>query len=469
MGQQMTGLFGVVSADNCISSLYYGTDYHSHLGTEYGGLAFLNSKGDPIKKIHEISNSQFKSKFYEGSDQIRSKFGIGAISDRDPQPLVFTTKFGTMALCCAGLISNSEELSKSLIDGGETFAETLDGRINTAELVATLICQRPTLEEGIRDMNRRIEGSINFLMLKEDGVYAYRDTKGILPLAIGKNDNEYAVASEDFSFPNLGMSRIKQLGPGELVKITPEGIDVLIKPETTSRTCAFLWIYTGFPASTYEGISVEKVRERCGAFLAKRDNVEADLAAGVPDSGTSHAIGYAMESGLPFRRVLVKYTPGYGRSYLPLDQGTRDRIALMKLIPNESIIEGKRIILCEDSIVRGTQLKNYTIQKLRKAGAKEVHVRVACPPLMFPCRYALSTRSIEELAARRAIKALEGSDNVDIRPYLDPDTSEYKEMVRWIEDDIGLDSLMYLRIDDMKEAISLPGNRLCTHCWDGSE
>jgi amidophosphoribosyltransferase len=463
----MSGLFGVVSKENCISNLYYGTDYHSHLGTEYGGIAFLDKHNKPVKKIHDIANSQFKSKFYEGSDQIQSTIGIGVISDKDPQPLTFQSKFGPFAICCAGLISNKPELSEKLIEKGISFSELSNGEINTTELVANLINQGTTIINGIDQMYEQIKGSISLLLLTKNGIYCARDKNGVTPLVIGENNGEFAVASETCAFPNLGYTITKYLTPGEIVFLTENGMEVSFKGVSENKICAFLWIYTGFPASSYEGINVEKVRENCGRFLAKRDNVDIDLVSGVPDSGIAHAIGYSIESGKPYRRVLLKYTPGYGRSYLPLSQDVRDRIALLKLIANKAITNENRIILCEDSIVRGTQLKNYTITKLLDAGAKEVHVRPACPPLMFPCIYNLSTRSIHELAARKAIRALEGEDIDDVSEYVNQHSEKYQKMIKWIEQDLGVTSLQYMLLDDMVKAIGLPKEKLCLYCWNG--
>ena len=466
----MSGLFGVISKKNCISNLYYGTDYHSHLGTEYGGIAFINGKnGKPVKKIHDITNSQFKSKFYEGSDKINSHMGIGVISDKDPQPLSFDSKFGPFAICCAGLVTNKDILAKKLIKKGIPFSEIDRGDINTTELVANLINEGDNIIDGIEKMYDKINGSISLLLLNKDGIFAARDRNGVTPLIIGENKGDIAVASETCSFPNMGFSIKKFVEPGEILFISKKGIERKKKGKSKNKICAFLWIYTGFPASSYEDINVETVRENCGRFLAKRDNIEIDLVSGVPDSGTGHAIGYAMESKVPFRRVLVKYTSGYGRSYTPLTQDLRDRIALMKLIANEDIAKDNRIVLCEDSIVRGTQLKNFTITKLKNAGAKEIHIRPACPPLMFPCIYNLSTRSINELSARKAIRDLEGKDIEDISEYLDSKSEKYKKMIDWIKKDINATSLKYQFLDDMVKAIGIPKDRLCLYCWNGKE
>ncbi|MBW2989390.1 amidophosphoribosyltransferase [Candidatus Woesearchaeota archaeon] len=463
----MSGIFGVVSGDNCIFTLYYGIDYHSHLGTEYGGIAFIDEDGKPVKKIHTISNSQFKSKFYSGSSEIKSGKGIGVISDKDPQPLSFESRFGPFAVCCAGLLTNKGQLVNELIKKGVPFSEVVHGEINTTELIASLINQGDSIVDGIEKMQARIRGSISLLLLTKEGIYAARDKNGVTPLVIGEKEGEVAVASETCSFPNLGFKIKKFIGPGEIVFISDRGVEIKKAGRKCNKICTFLWIYTGFPASSYEGVNVEKVRENCGRFLAKRDDAEPDVVSGVPESGTAHAIGYAMESGRPFRRVLLKYTEGYGRSYTPLTQEVRDRVALMKLIANESIIKDNKIVLCEDSIVRGTQLKNFTVTKLKNAGAKEIHIRSACPPLMFPCIYNLSTRSVNELVARKAIRSLEGRDIEDVSEYLDQNSEKYRKMVSWISEDVGATSLKFQFLEDMFEAIGIPKEKLCTYCWTG--
>jgi amidophosphoribosyltransferase len=461
----MSGIFGIVSKKNCSDILLYGTDYHSHMGTEYGGMAVLGKQFH--HSIHDISKSQFKSKFFDDYKGMKGHMGIGVISDRDPQPLIIGSKFGNFAIATAGLIENVNELAAELLQEGETFGEMSSGGINSVELVAKLINRGRTLPEGIERVYDRIRGSVSILLLKKEGIYAARDRLGRTPLVIGERDGEYAIATENCSFLNLGFRIKKYLTPGEVVLVGESGLEQKSTGKTANQICAFLWIYAGYPASSYEGISVELVRERCGSFLAKNDDVKADLVAGVPDSGVGHAIGYAMESGLPYRRPLVKYTPGYGRSYTPPSQEIRDLVATMKLIAIKEVICGNRIILCEDSIVRGTQLKNYTIKKLMDCGAKEVHVRPACPPLMFPCRFALSTRSIQELAARKAIRALEGKDIEDVREYIDHRSKKYQEMVEWIQKELGVTTLRYQKIDDMVRAIGLPKEKLCLYCWIG--
>ena len=463
----MSGIFGIVSKKNCADILLYGIDYHSHMGTEYGGMAVLGKQF--YHSIHDISKSQFKSKFFDDYKGMKGPLGIGAISDRDPQPLIIGSKFGNFAIVTAGLIENVNELGSELLREGETFGEMSSGGINSVELLAKLITRGRTLLEGIEEVYERIRGSASILILEKEGIYASRDRLGRTPLVIGEREGEYAIATESCSFLNLGFRIKKYLTPGEIVFIGRTGLEEKTTGKKANQICAFLWIYTGYPASSYEGISVELVRERCGRSLAKSDDVKVDLVAGVPDSGVGHAIGYAMESGFPYRRPLVKYTPGYGRSYTPPSQEIRDLVATMKLIPIKEVIHGNRIILCEDSIVRGTQLKNYTIKKLWECGAKEVHIRPACPPLMFPCRFALSTRSIAELAARKAIRALEGKDAEDVREYIDHRSKKYQKMVDWIQKELGATTLRYQKIDDMVKAIGLPREKLCLYCWIGDQ
>jgi amidophosphoribosyltransferase len=461
----MSGLFGVVSKEDCAQLLFYGTDYHSHMGTEYGGITVLGNRFH--RSIHDITQSQFKSKFVDEYKQMQGRMGIGVISDRDPQPLIVGSRFGTFAIVTAGLIENLEALGSELLQEGHSFGEMTGTGFNSVELVAKLINGGTDLVNGVEKMFDKIKGSASLLLLTQEGIVAARDRLGRTPLVIGERGGDFAVATETSSFLNLGFKIIKYLQPGEVVLIDGNGLKQKFPGQPVSQICSFLWIYTGYPASTYEGINVEVVRENCGRYLAKRDNVEADLVAGVPDSGVGHAIGYAMESGLPYRRPLTKYTPGYGRSYTPPSQEIRDLVATMKLIPIKQIICGNRIILCEDSIVRGTQLKNFTIKKLLENGAKEIHIRPACPPLMFPCKFALSTRSTTELAARRAIRGIEGKDIEDVSEYLDPEADKYEKMVEWIRRDLGATTLRYQRIEDMIEAIGLPREKLCLHCWMG--
>ncbi|HBG60595.1 MAG: amidophosphoribosyltransferase [Omnitrophica WOR_2 bacterium GWF2_38_59] len=462
----MSGLFGAVSQKDCVKTLFYGIDYHSHLGTEYGGMVVL---GDDFERhIHDISKSQFKSKFYDDYKGLKGNKGIGVISDCDPQPIYLHSKFGPYCIVTTGFIENKKELEEYLFRKGISFSEVSSTGVNMTELIAKLVSLGENIVEGIEKMFEMIEGSCSLLILTKDGIYAARDRLGYTPLVIGKKDDEWVVASESNSFCNFGYKLKKFLMPGEIILINEDGISVKNKGTEDSQICAFLWIYTGFPAAYYEGINVETVRENCGRALAMKDkDIKADVVSGVPDSGTAHAIGYAMESGVPYRRPLIKYTPGYGRSYTPPSQETRDLVATMKLIAIDDIIKGNRLIVCDDSIVRGTQLKNYLVKKLENAGAKEIHVRPACPPLMFPCKFCLSTRSINELAARKAIKAIEGKDIDDVSGYIDANSEKYKKMVDWIEKDLGVTTLRFQDIEDMVKAIGLPREKLCLYCWTG--
>ena len=463
----MSGLFGIVSSKDCRQSLFYGTDYHSHLGTKKAGLAVLNHQ--ITRCIHDISTSQFKSKFIEEIPKLKGKKGIGVISDFDPQPIIISCSFGKFAIVTAGLLRNKNELAREIMKRGGSFSEMSSGKINATEVVGKLIAKESDIVSGIEFVFRRIIGSISLLVLSKEGIYAARDISGKTTLVIGKNDETLAISSETCAFPNLGFKPVLELQPGEIVLLNIDGFKIEKKYLKDGKVCSFLWIYTGYPASSYEGISVEKVRENCGCNLAKYDKIKADLVTGVPDSGTAHALGYSMYSGIPYRRPLVKYTDGYGRSYTPPAQEIRNQVAKLKLIPIRSVIEGKRIVVCDDSIVRGTQLKNQAIEKLWRNGAKEIHIRIACPPLLFPCPYLLATRTKTELAARRVIKnILDGEDN-DIKAFIDDRTSLHKLMVKTIKEELGVTSLKYHKINDMVQAIGLPKERLCLFCWNGEE
>ena len=462
----MSGIFGVVSKYNCAQTLFYGTDYHSHLGTEYGGIAVLGE--DFTRQIHNLGQSQFKSKFYDDYKYINGNKGIGVISDYDEQPIYLNSRFGPFCVVISGFVENAELLAQMLLSKGISFSEVSKRAVNTPELIAKLINQGNNLIDGIEKMFDVIDGSCSLLLLNRDGIYAARDRLGYTPLIAGKREDAWAVTAETSAFPNNGFEVVKHIEPGEIVLINEDGI-VQRRPGTdTNQICAFLWIYTGFPASNYEGINVETVRERCGRYLAKRDkDIKVDVVSGVPDSGFAHGLGYASKKGKPFRRPLVKYTPGYGRSYTPPSQQRRDLIAKMKLIPIKEVIEGNSIVVCEDSIVRGTQLKNFTIKKLWDCGAKQIHIRPACPTLMFPCRFNLSTRSIHELAARRAIRSLQGHDLNDVSEYIDANSDKYRRMVQWIAEDLDVTTLRYQTVDDMVKAIGRPKEKLCRHCWTG--
>ncbi|OQB13393.1 MAG: Amidophosphoribosyltransferase precursor [Candidatus Omnitrophica bacterium ADurb.Bin205] len=461
----MSGIFGVISKKNCAQDLFYGTDYHSHLGTQFAGLAVFGNSLQ--RKIHDIRGSQFKAKFYEDYKTMEGVMGIGVISARDEQPIVINSKLGPFAIVTNGFIDNADSLAKKLFRDGKSFSEVTNGKINFTELVAKIVIGGKDIVSGIQKAFGKIEGSCSLLLLNKEGIYAARDNLGITPLVIGRRGSDWAVTTESSAFLNLDYKIIKYLEPGEIVLLTKCGLKIKRKGLKVNRVCSFLWVYTGFPASYYSDVNVESARERCGRCLARRDNVEADMVAGIPDSGTAHAIGYSMESGVPLRRPLVKYTPGFDRSYTPPSQEKRDLIAKMKLIPIPEIIKGNRIIFCDDSIVRGTQLKNYTVKKLREHGACQIHLRIACPPIMFPCKFNYSTRSTQELAARKAIKALEGSDSKNLDKYINEDSKEYKKMVSWIARDLGATTLIYQKLSDMVKAIGLPKDKLCLYCWTG--
>ncbi len=465
----MGGLFGVVARENCIEDLFFGTDYHSHLGTRRGGVAVEGSDG--LKKtIHNIENAQFRSKFEDELPKLHGNRGIGVISDYESQPLIIGSHLGTYAIATVGKINNLEELARRASEKGVHFSEMSRIGINPTELVATLIDEGSTFAEGIQSTQEKIEGSCTMLLLTDKGLYAARDRFGRTPLVIGEKPGRYAATLETCAFPNLGYMITKYLGPGEIVRITEDGFEQEKAPGTRMQICAFLWVYYGYPATSYEGINVEEVRNRCGAALARKDDVEIDIVAGIPDSGTGHAIGYANEAGIPFRRPFVKYTPTWARSFMPQDQGMRDLVAKMKLIPVQEMVEGQRLLFAEDSIVRGTQLKD-TIQRLYECGAREVHMRPACPPLVFSCKFLNFSRSRSELdlAARKAIQEIEGTAEKVLDEYTDPDSKMYATMVERIRERLSLTSLKYQRLQDLVEAIGLPKERLCTYCWDGTE
>ncbi|MDD3520378.1 MAG: amidophosphoribosyltransferase [Actinomycetota bacterium] len=463
----MSGLFGIVSSKDCRQSLFYGTDYHSHLGTKKAGLAVLNRQF--TRCIHDISTSQFKSKFIEELPKLKGKKGIGVISDFDSQPIIISCSFGKFAIATSGLLRNKNELARKIMSGGGSFSEMSSGMINATEVIGKLIAKKNNITDGIKYTFSQIIGSMSILILTKEGIYAARDITGKTTLVVGQNEDTFAITSETCAFPNMNLKPVLELQPGEIALVSREGIRRDQSNLKNGKICAFLWIYTGYPASSYEGISVEKVRENCGVNLAKNDRIQADLVTGVPDSGTAHALGYSMASGIPYRRPLVKYTDGYGRSYTPASQGIRNKVAKLKLIPIKSVIEGKKIVVCDDSIVRGTQLKNQAIEKLWKNGAEEIHIRIACPPLMYPCPYLLSTRTKKELAARRMIKKIMGEKNFDIKDFLNEKSSLYKKMVETIKDELGVTSLKYQTIDEMVKAIGLPEEKLCLYCWNGKD
>jgi len=464
----MGGFFGVVSTQDCIQDLFYGTDYHSHLGTRRAGLAVQGSLGIS-RSIHNIENSQFRSKFTEDIDKLSGRIGIGVISDFEAQPLLIGSHLGTYAIATVGRISNLDELVRqTLSDRRAHFSEMSGNRTNPTELVATIINQEDSLEAGIEKVQEVIQGSCSLLVLTDKAIYAGRDRSGRTPVSLGKKETGFAVTFESCAFANLGYHFLRDLGPGEIVRITAEGIEVLRAPLKKMKICSFLYIYYGYPSSSYEGVNVEWGRYRCGAALARSDKVSIDLVGGIPDSGVAHALGYSNQSGIPYQRGFVKYTPTWPRSFMPPNQQMRDLIAAMKLMPIQEIIKGKRTLWCEDSIVRGTQLKD-TIQRLYDCGAKEVHMRVACPPLLYICPYLnfSQSRSELDLAARQAILAVHGAPVDSLEAYQQPGTEAYNAMVTQIQQRLHLTSLKYQTMEDMVKAISLPEEKLCTFCWNG--
>jgi amidophosphoribosyltransferase len=466
----MSGIVGISSKKDCKDDLFYATDYHTHLGTSYGGLSISNGKKID-KKIHNIGRAQFKSRFSEDIDYInmRGNTGIGVISDRDTQPLIMRLKFGEYAICGAGYIDNQDRLAKALLAEGVVFSEMPNGKVNQIELVAKLINRGSTIVEGIEYMHTQIDGSMSLLLLGREGIYAARDKYGRTPLVLAQKNGAYIVASETCAYKNLGFKTMRFLGPGEIIHLRENKVTQMKKPGTITQLCTFLFVYTGFPASEYEGKNVEAFREDSGRIIARKDTVNVDFVAGVADSGTAYAHGYSHESGIPIKIPLLKYTPGWARSYVPPSQKVRNLVALMKQITADVLLKEQRMVITEDSIVRGTQLKNYLLVKLWNAGAKEVHVRPACPALMFPCKFLFSTRKLDELFARRILKQMHGKHIQNVEPYLDPESTHYKKMIRAMEKDLNVTSLQYQRLEDMCAATELKAENLCTYCWTGRE
>lgn len=466
----MGGLFGVIAKEDCVNDLFYGTDYHSHLGTKRGGLAVTHSDTF-IRFIHNIENAQFRSKFEDDILKMHGNKGIGVISDYEDQPILIRSHLGNYSIVTVGVVQNADAIvQKAFGKGAVHFSEMSGGEINPTELIAAIINQESTFEDGIRSAQEKIEGSCSLLLLTDKGIYAARDKVGRTPIIIGKKPGSYAATLETCAFPNLGYEITKFLGPGETVLITEDGVEQKIPPGPTLQICSFLWVYYGYPASSYEGINTEKVRYTCGAYLAKNDDLDVDLVAGIPDSGTGHGLGYAAEARIPFKRPFVKYTPTWPRSFMPQDQDVRDVVARMKLIPIREIIDGQRLLFCEDSIVRGTQLQD-TVQRLFEFGATEIHMRPACPPLTYGCKFLNFSRSKSELdlAARKAIKALEGDSGKDLELYSQSGTEQHENMVKNIGERLKLTTLKYQKLENLVKAIGLPKNKLCTYCWDGAE
>ena len=471
----MGGFCGVATKNDCVFDLFFGTDYHSHLGTRRAGMIVYGEKGFD-RAIHNIENSPFRTKFEKDVNSMRGNLGIGVISDYEPQPLLIRSHHGPYALTTVGKINNITELADEIVkNSGAHFMEMSGGMINATELVAALINQQENLIDGIRYAQDRIDGSLSLMLMTPKGVYVARDKWGRTPIFIGKKEDGYIATSESFAFLNLGYKDYRTVGPGEIDVLTPDGVTVLVKPGNKMKICTFLWVYYGYPTSEYEGVSVETMRYQCGEHMARRDGLtpdDADMVAGVPDSGTPHAVGYANESGIPFKRPFIKYTPTWPRSFMPTIQSKRDMIARMKLIPITELIENQRLVLIDDSIVRGTQLHNKT-EFLKESGAAQVHVRSACPPIMFGCKYLNFSRSTSELEliARRMVQKVEG-ENVDrsiLEQYADPSTDRYAHMLDMIREQLNFDSLAYNRLDDMIDSVGIDPDKLCTYCWNGVE
>lgn len=469
----MGGFFGVTSKSDCTLDLFYGTDYHSHLGTRRGGMA-VHGKDGFNRAIHNIQNSPFRTKFERDVEDMEGNLGIGCISDFEPQPLLIQSHMGTFAITMVGKINNADQLLKAVYENGHShFQEMTNGQVNVTELIAALISRKDSYVEGIRYAQSLIDGSMTLMLLTSEGIYAARDLYGRTPVMIGQKEGAFCVSFESFAYINLGYHDYRELGPGEIVFVTPESVETLSPPCEKMKICSFLWVYYGYPTSSYEGVNVEQMRYNCGSLLAKRDagTVDADMVAGVPDSGIAHAIGYANESGIPYARPFIKYTPTWPRSFMPTNQSQRNLIARMKLIPVQSLIENRKLLLIDDSIVRGTQLRETT-EFLYNSGAKQVHVRPACPPLLFGCKYLNFSRSKSdlELITRRIIKEWEGDNDVNVlHEYADPNSDRYQKLLDEICRQQNFTSLRYHRLDDLIQSIGIDACKVCTYCFDGKE
>ena len=467
----MGGFFGTVSKASCVTDLFYGTDYNSHLGTKRGGLATYDAEeGMFARSIHNLESTYFRTKFEDELDKFKGNVGIGIISDTDPQPIIINSHLGRFAIVTVAKIVNLEEIEAELLSQNMHFAELSSGNTNQTELISLLIIQGKTFVEGIENVYRRVKGSCSMLLLSEDGsIIAARDKWGRTPIVIGRKEGAYAATSESSSFPNLDYEIDRYLGPGEIVRMTADGVEQLRKPEEKMQICSFLWVYYGFPTSCYEGRNVEEVRFTSGLKMGQNDDSEVDCACGIPDSGVGMALGYAEGKGVPYHRAISKYTPTWPRSFTPSKQEMRSLVAKMKLIPNRAMLEGKRLLFCDDSIVRGTQLRD-NVKVLYEYGAKEVHIRIACPPLIYACPFVgfTASKSPLELITRRIIEELEGDENKNLDKYATTDSPEYKKMVGIIAERFGLSSLKFNTLETLVEAIDLPKCKVCTHCFDGS-
>ena len=465
----MGGFFGTVSRVSCAIDLFYGTDYNSHLGTKRGGLATYSEEHGFIRSIHNLESSYFRTKFEADLEKFKGNAGIGIISDTDAQPIIINSHLGRFAIITVAKIANIEELEQQLLSQNMHFAEFSSSTTNQTELIALLIIQGKTFVEGIENVYKHIKGSCSMLILTDDGIIAARDQWGRTPIVIGKKDGAYAATSESSSFPNLDYEIEKYLGPGEIIRLRADSMEQLRQPNEGMQICSFLWVYYGFPTSCYEGRNVEEVRFASGMKMGQKDTSEVDCACGIPDSGVGMALGYAEGKGVPYHRAIAKYTPTWPRSFTPSNQEMRSLVAKMKLIPNRAMLADKRILFCDDSIVRGTQLRD-NVKVLYDCGAKEVHMRIACPPLIYSCPFIgfTSSKSTLELITRRIIQELEGDENAKLEQYATPGTPEYEKMVGIIAERFSLSSLQFNTIETLIEAIGLPKCKVCTHCFDGS-
>lgn len=469
----MGGFFGVVSKEDCVFDLFYGIDYHSHLGTRRAGMATYSSENGFDRSIHSIENTPFRTKFTDESQSMHGNYGIGCISDYEAQPMLLCSHHGAFAITTVGRINNTDEIVNEILKDHVHFFQMRNGEINQTELVAAIINQKDNFIEGIQYAQEIIDGSMSMLILTEKGIYAVRDKLGRTPVAIGKKDTSFCATFESFAYLNLGYTDYKELAPGEVVVMNEDGVKTLVTPGSDMKICTFLWVYYGYPSSSYEGLSVEQMRYNCGKCLAERDNIKPDSVACVPDSGMAHAIGYSNTAHIPFARPFVKYTPTWPRSFTPTHQSKRNLIAKMKLIPIHDLIKDKRLLLIDDSIVRGTQLRETT-EFLYQSGAKEVHIRTGCPPIMYKCKYINFSRSTSEmeLISRRTINELEGREVTDretLEEYTDPNSEKYRKMVDRVGEKLHFTTLDYLRLDDMLDSVGIDKSKLCTYCWNGKE
>lgn len=467
----MGGFFGIAARRQCRSELFYGVDYNSHLGTLRAGMAtYDRDAGRFVRKIHSLESTYFRTKFEKDLDKFEGDTGIGIISDTDPQPIIINSHLGKFAIVTVAKVCNLESLERELIDEGVHFGELSSGATNQTELIALLINRGQTFVEGIENVYNRIEGSCSLLILTENGtIIAARDKLGRTPILLGKKEDAWAASSESTSFPNLGFSLVRDLGPGEIVEISADGIKQLRAPGNEMQICSFLWVYYGFPTSTYEGKNVEETRFKSGYAMGETDPTDVDCACGIPDSGTGMALGYSAGHGVPYHRCICKYTPTWPRSFTPSNQSMRNLVAKMKLVPNSAMMKDKRVLFCDDSIVRGTQLRD-NVKMLFDCGIKAAHVRISCPPLVYGCKYVgfTSSKSDLELITRRIIKELEGDENKNLEAYATTDSPEYKRMVEIIRERLGLTTLRFNTVENLVAAIGLPKCKICTHCFDGS-